>query len=133
MQFRQRLAQVVRRRLNLDESQMRQLGQVNDRFERERMRLLRDERQVRQALRAEVLAGDSANQTRVADLLDRALKIQRERLDVTEREQRELATFMTPVQRAKYFAIQDELRRRLEEIREQRQRRTAPGGGGPLP
>ena len=127
LQFRQRLAEVVRRRLNLNDSQMRQLGQVNDRFERDRVRLLREERQVRQALRAEVLAGDSANQQKVADLLDRALRIQRDRLDLTEREQRELATFMTPTQRAKYFGIQDELRRRMEEIREQQRRAAAPG------
>src|SRR5512138_793977 len=127
LQFRQRLAEVVRRRLNLNESQMRQLGQVNDRFELQRMRLLRQERQVRQALRAEVLAGDSANQPKVSDLLDQALKIQRDRLDLTEREQRELSTFLNPVQRAKYFAIQDELRRRMEELREQRQRRAAAG------
>lgn len=127
LQFRQRLAEVVRRRLNLNDSQMRQLGQVNDRFERDRVRLLREERQVRQALRAEVLAGDSANQQKVADLLDRALRIQRDRLDLTEREQGELATFMTPTQRAKYFGIQDELRRRMEEIREQQRRAAAPG------
>ena len=132
LQFRQRLAEVVRRRLNLTDSQMRQLGQVNDRFERDRMRLLRDERQVRQALRAEVLAGDSADQNKVGALLDRALKIQRDRLDLTELEQRELATFMTPIQRAKYFGIQDDLRRRMEELREQRQRRV-PGVGRPLP
>ena len=133
LQFRQRLAEVVRRRLNLDDSQMRQLGQVNDRVERDRMRLLREERQVRQALRAEVLAGDSANQTKVASLLDQALKIQRDRLDLTEREQRELSAFMTPTQRAKYFGIQDELRRRLEDIRAQRQRRSGGPGLGPRP
>jgi len=136
-QFRERLAEVVRRRLNLNDAQMRQLGQVNDRFERERMLLLRDERRVRQALRAEVLAGDSADQTKVANLLDQALKIQRQRLDLTEREQRDLATFMTPLQRARYFGIQDELRRRMEEIRQQRQQRRlgapAPGSGPPLP
>jgi Spy/CpxP family protein refolding chaperone len=136
-QFRERLADVVRRRLNLNDTQMRQLGQVNDRFERERMLLLRDERRVRQALRAEVLAGDSANQTKVANLLDQALKIQRQRLDVTEREQHDLAGFMTPVQRARYFGIQDELRRRVEDIRQQRQQRRAgapaPGPGAPLP
>src|SRR5689334_9765609 len=50
-QFRERLAEVVRRRLSLDDAQMRQLGQVNSRFERDRMILLRDERRVRQALR----------------------------------------------------------------------------------
>jgi hypothetical protein len=68
-------------------------------------------------------------------LLDQALKIQRDRLDLTEREQRELSTFLNPIQRAKYFAIQDELRRRMEELREQRQRRAAAGMGArrPLP
>jgi len=131
--FRERLAEVVRRRLNLNESQMRQLGEVNNRYERERMVLLRDERQMRQALRAEVLAGDSADQTKVAGLLDRALRIQRQRLDLTEREQRDLASFMTPVQRAKYVGIQDDLRRRLEEIRQQRRAGASNGARRPPP
>jgi len=131
-QFRERFAEVVRRRLNLNDSQMRQLGQVNGRYERERMMLLREERQMRQALRAEVLAGDSADQATVAGLLDRALKIQRQRLDITEREQRDLAAFMTPVQRAMYVGIQDDLRRRLEDIRQQR-RPGAPALGGRRP
>jgi protein CpxP len=135
-QFRERFAEVVKRRLDLNDAQMQQLGRVNDRFERDRMLLLRDERRARQALRAEVLAGDSADQAKVAGLLDELLTIQRRRLDVTEREQRELAAFMTPTQRAKYFAIQDELRRRLETIRRQRQERRAGGAVGaprPLP
>jgi len=130
-QFRERLAEVVRRRLDLNESQMRQLGAVNNRYERERMLLLRDERQMRQALRAQVLAGDSADQTKVAELLDRALRIQRQRLDLTEREQRDLASFLTPVQRAKYVGIQDDLRRRLEEIRQQRRPGAAAGARRP--
>ena len=131
-QFRQRLAEVVRRRLNLNDTQMHQLGQVNDRFERERMLLLRQERQMRQALRTEVLAGDSADQSKVAGLLDRALEIQRQRLDLAQREQRELSAFMSPVQRAMYVGIQDDLRRRLEDIRQQR-RPGAPAVGGRRP
>jgi len=131
-QFRERFAEVVRRRLGLTDTQMHRLGQVNDRYERERMRLLRDERMMRQALRTEVLAGDSADQAKVAEMLDRALRIQRQRLDMTEREQRELAAFMTPVQRAMYVGIQDDLRRRLEEIRQQR-RPGAPGLGARRP
>lgn len=136
-QFRERLAEVVRRQLELDDSQMVKLGSVNDRFERERMRLLRQERQVRMALRAEVLRRDSANQQKVSALLDDAMQIQRQRLALTEREQRELSTFMTPVQRAMYFGIQDEMRRRMEEIRRQGRPggpgARAPGGGGRRP
>ena len=134
-QFRERLAQVVKNRLNLDEAQMQQLRQVNARVERQRAQLLREERQVRMTLRSQVLAGDSADQARVAQLLDDALRIQRRRLDLVEEEQRALAAFMTPVQRAQYFAIQDELRRRLEDIRQQRQQQRRgggpPGGGRP--
>jgi hypothetical protein len=127
----------VRNRLNLDERQMIRLRQVNDRVERERMQLLRQERQVRLALRTEVLAGDSADQAKVAQLLDDALRIQRRRLDLIEQEQRALSGFMTPVQRAQYFAIQDDLRRRLEDIRQQRQQRrpgmSPPGARVPPP
>lgn len=122
-QFRERLAEVVRRRLDLNDAQMRQLRQVNERVERERMQLLREERQVRVALRTEMLAGDSADQERVATLMDNTLRIQRRRLDLIEQEQRALSDFMTPLQRAQYFAIQDDLRRRLEDIRQQRQQR----------
>ena len=112
-QFQQRLAEVVRRRLNLNDSQMQQLGRVNGRFERERMQLLRQERQARQALRMQMAAGDSADQSRVSALIDETLRIQRQRLELTEREQRELSQFMTPMQRAMYFGIQDEVRRRI--------------------
>jgi Spy/CpxP family protein refolding chaperone len=132
-QFRERLAEVVRRRLNLSDAQMRQLRQVNDRVERERMGLLREERQVRMALRGEMLAGDSADQDKVAALLDDALRIQRRRLDLVEQEQRALSAFMTPLQRAQYFAIQDEVRRRLEDIRQQRQQRQQRRPGMPPP
>lgn len=129
-QFRERLAEVVKRRLSLNDPQMQQLARVNDRFERDRMLLLRDERRARQALRAEVLAGDSADQAKVSGLIDQLLTIQRRRLDLTESEQRELSGFMTPTQRAKYFAIQDELRQRLENLRRQRQERRGMGAGG---
>jgi len=129
-QFQVRLAEVVRRRLNLNDSQMQQLGQVNGRYERLRMQLLRRERQTRQDLRRQMAAGDSADQSRVADLLKEALHIQRERLDVTEREQQELSQFMSPMQRAMYFGIQDEVRRRMEEMRQQGRPGAAQGRPG---
>jgi len=131
-QFQQRLAEVVRRRLNLNDSQMQQLGQVNGRYERARMQLLRRERQARQGLRMQMAAGDSADQARVSEFIDETLRIQRERLDLTEREQRELSQFMTPMQRAMYFGIQDELRRRMEEMRQQGRPGAAQGRPGAI-
>jgi hypothetical protein len=45
------------------------------------------------------------------------LQIQRERIDLQIEEQRQLATFMSPLQRARYAALQEQIRRRLEGIR----------------
>ena len=132
-QFQLRLAEVVRRRLNLNDSQMQQLGQVNGRYERQRMQLLRQERQTRQELRRQMAAGDSAgDQTRVDQLIKQTMRIQRERLEITEREQQELSQFMTPMQRAMYFGIQDEVRRRMEEMRQQGRPGAAQGRPGAL-
>lgn len=116
--FRERTAEVVRRRLQLNDDQMTRLRATNQQFDRQRMTLVADERQARQALRAELVAGDAANQQKVAALLDQLMRVQRRRLDLVENEQRELAKFLTPVQRAKYFALQNEIRKRMEELRD---------------
>lgn len=132
-QFRERLGEIVRRRLNLSDDQMARLARTNERFESDRMDLLRQEREARMQLRREMVAGESANQQRIGELLDEALRIQRRRVDLVEREQRALAEFLTPLQRAQYFAIQEDLRRRMEEMR--RGRQAQPGGppGGRVP
>ena len=59
---------------------------------------------------------DQVNQTRVAELLDTVLRLQRSRLELVEREQRELATFLTPVQRARYQAFVDFVQRRMDDM-----------------
>ena len=123
----ERTGEVVRRRLGLTDSQMIRLQATNRQFERQRGDLLIRERATRQSLRAELLAGDSANQARVGQLLDQSMVFQRQRLDILQSEQRELGNFLTPVQRAKYVAIQNELRRRAQELRAARLQR--PGMG----
>ena len=119
-QVQQQLWRVTRARVGLTDAQMRQLGPVNQKFEQRRRAILREERQTRQALRSAML--DSANsasadQSRVSAHLDRLLQLERERIDLLQEEQRELAKFMTPVQRAKYMALQEQVRRRLEQMR----------------
>ena len=129
---RQRMAVVVKQRVGLSDEQMRRLGEVNREIETQRRLLHEQERDVRIGLRGEVMRGDSANQERVSRYLDQLIDLQRRRIDLISREQRELAGFMTPVQRAKYLAMQDQMRRRVEEMRR-------PGGragqrrGPPMP
>jgi hypothetical protein len=114
---RQRMAAVVQQRLGLNAEQMRRLGEVNRDMEAQRRLLQEQERDVRVGLRTEVMRGDSANQDRVARFVDQLIEVQRRRIELLSREQRALAAFMTPVQRAKYLAIQDQVRRRVEEMR----------------
>ena len=91
--------------------------------------LVEQERDVRIGLRSEVLAGEKADQQRVAQLLDQMLRVQRERVALLEQEQRELAGFMSPIQRARYLGVQDQIRRQIEEMRRRRQDPSAGRGG----
>ena len=130
---RERFAAVVRRRVGLTDEQMRRLAQVNERFEAQRRDLIEQERDVRIGLRSEVMAGDDANSERVAQLLDQMLRVQRERVALLEREQRELAGFMSPVQRARYLGVQDQIRRAMEDMRRRRQEQSPPRGSRARP
>jgi len=115
--LRERTGAIVKQRLALTDAQMTRLQATNKQFESQRSALLTREREVRRQLREQILSGDSANQNQVSQLLDQAMQLERQRLDLQQSEQRELAKFMTPVQRAKLFGLQNELRKRAQEMR----------------
>lgn len=127
-QVRQRMARMLRTQLGLTDEQMRRLAATNRRFERQRIALLGRERQVRTALRSAIESGDTTQGAQVSVLLDQMLTLQRDRLDLLEQEQKELATFLTPFQRARYYGMEEQVRRRLMEMREQQMRRGGPDG-----
>jgi hypothetical protein len=54
-------------------------------------------------------------------MLQRLVDHQKRRATLLESEQRDLATIMTPIQRARYMALQEQVRRQVEQRR---------GGGG---
>lgn len=114
---RERMATVIKTRLGLSDDQMKKLVETNTRYEERRRLLQEQERDIRMGMRDELLLGDKASQTRVGELLDRLLKVQRQRLDVVEAEQKELSGFLTPVQRVKFHALQDQMRKWREEAR----------------
>lgn len=111
------MARVVKQRIGLTDEQMSKLAQANARYDTRRRELNREERARRVELRAQVVAAQGANQERIATSLDRILQIQRERIDLQIEEQRQLAAFMSPLQRARYAALQEQIRRRLEKLR----------------
>ena len=121
---RERIASVARERLRLTDDQLRRLEEVNSAFEPRRRALATEERDARLVLRAELARNERADNARVDDALKRLFRVQRQRLDLAEQEQAELAKFMQPAQRAGYLALQDQLRRRIEQMR----RGDGPGG-----
>jgi hypothetical protein len=118
----ERIMALLRERVGLSDDQLRRLAPVARSFTERRQALFRQERATRQALRQE-LSGAPTDQARVAAQIDTLLALQRRRLDLAAEEQRELAAFMTPAQRARYLALQEHLRRRAEELRRSRRLR----------
>jgi hypothetical protein len=115
-QFRERTAKLVQQRLGLNDAQLAKLEQSNARFAPQLRQLATQEREIRFQLRQEMMAGNSANQQHVSDLLDAAIRMQRQRLGIVEAEQKELAAFLTPVQRARYIALQAQFGKRAQEL-----------------
>lgn len=128
----QRVLNVVRDRLNLTQEQVDKLSATTDRYAEQRRALAQRERSLRFELRAQLRRGDSADQNRVGQLLDQTMQAQQERLDLYRKEQSDLSAFLTPVQRAKYMGLQEQLRSRVEELRRRgNDRSRRPRGGAP--
>ena len=122
----QRVGQLVQRQLQATPEQMQRLRETNRKYADRRRSLANAERHARQELRREILAGDQSNQQHVDALIHELISVQRQRLDLLDAEQRDLAEFLTPVQRAKYVAIQERLRNMAQQLRQRRQKRVAP-------
>ena len=96
---------------------MQQLIDVNRKFEGKRRELNMRERDARVSLRGEVERDRQADNPRVATALQEMLTIQKQRVALLEDEDKNLSEFLSPVQRAKYMALQEQLRRRVEAMR----------------
>jgi Spy/CpxP family protein refolding chaperone len=122
--FQQMLFQVTRQRVGLTDEQMKRLVPVNQRFTTQRRAIQRQERQTRVALRDAIRDSSQADQVKITEYLDRLLDLQRQRVELLAQEQKDLAEFMTPLQRAKYTALQEQVRQRIDQMRRQRRAST---------
>ena len=125
---RQRMGQILRTQLGLTDDQMRQLRASNRRFQEQKRALVEQEREVRMGLRDEIESGDTTRSAQISSLLDRMLVVQRKRVELMEAEQKDLATFLTPLQRARYFGMEEQINRRMTEMRDQGMRGAPPPG-----
>ncbi|MGH7637415.1 MAG: hypothetical protein ACREOK_07160 [Gemmatimonadaceae bacterium] len=123
--FRQQFARVVRQRVGLSDEQMTRLGPINERFAAQRRQLQMQERSARTSLQRVLRNPALADSAEVSRLLQHLVDAQKRRVQLLEAEQRELAAIMTPLQRARYMALQEQVRRQVE------QRRNRGRGGAP--
>jgi Spy/CpxP family protein refolding chaperone len=129
-QVRQAWIGNVRRQLNLNNEQMRTLNQVNTKYDRQRSDIQRDERQARLGLKAAMEDTAATDQNaRIDQQMNALVGAQRRRADLFENEQKELAGFLTPLQRARYSVMQERLQQRLQQLRQNQQ--DAPAGPPP--
>ena len=119
-QVRRNFARLVREGVGLSNEQMRRLVPVTQRYEQQRRQLQMQERDARVSLRAIVEGGQSGDSAQVSQLLQTLIDVQKRRVQILEAEQRDLGAFMTPMQRAKFMAAQEQFRRRVEQMRQRR-------------
>lgn len=119
-ELRRGFARMARQRVGLSDDQMRRLVPVTQRYERQRRGLQVQERTARLELRRLMQNEQTADPNRIDQLLTQLIDVQKLRVQSVEAEQRELSTIMTPIQRVKFMALQEQLRRRLEQFRQGR-------------
>jgi hypothetical protein len=129
-QFRQRMGEVTRQRLGASDEQMAKLQETNNKFDAQRRDLLDQERETRVALRKAMNRSDANSQAQIPALLDKVNAIQRQRIDIQAAEQKELSGYLSPMQRAQYFALEQQVRQRMNQMRQQAQGAQQGGRGG---
>jgi Spy/CpxP family protein refolding chaperone len=131
-QIRQRWNEHVRSTLGLTDDQTAKLQATEQRFEGQRQPIRTRQREINQALNAELASG-TPNQDRVKQLVnerqDNQLKLQQMNHD----EAREMQGYLTPVQHARYQEERRRFQERVAELvrhrREQRRQGLGPRGG----
>jgi periplasmic protein CpxP/Spy len=132
-EIRRGFARAVKQRVGLTDAQITRLVPVTQRYEQQRRQLQMRERDTRVTLRNLMTGSQTPDSAQVDRLLKTLVDIPKERAALLEAEQRDLATIMSPVQRARFMAMQDQIRRRLEQMRQRRAPMFDGGPPGPPP
>ena len=133
-QIEQRFGQRVQMELGLTDQQMDRL-RASQRNSRDRHQALQDrEQDLRRAVGEQLKPGVAANADSLSRLLDAIAQNHVSRAQEEQQELRDLAQFLTPVQRARLLMMRQALMQRVQAIREGRW--SAPAGrpgfpGGP--
>jgi len=117
---RERVAQRIQQDLNLTPDQMQRLRATVGTFADRRRELQAHQRALRVALGGQLRPGITATPDSVARLTDALLDVRVRYAERVRDEQRELARYLDPVQRAKLMLLRDRLTNRAQEFRRRR-------------
>lgn len=118
-ELRQRFAGVIQKQLNLSNENARRLATVDRKYEQQRTQLRRDEREARLGLQSALADSSNVDQAKISQYMDQLTQGQRRRADILEAEQKELATFLSPLQRAKLQGLREQLTQRVRQLQQQ--------------
>jgi len=128
----ERFSQHVQQELRLTPDQSTKLRASQERFGTQRRALMRQQLERRRALEDQMQPGVAANADSVRKLMDGNQAARAQMLKLEQDEDREMAGYLTPVQRARYQRMREMLMRRVNEMREQRRgERVGPGARPP--
>ncbi len=129
-QIEERFSQRVQEQLRLTPDQATKLRASQERFGTQRRTLMRAQLARRMALEDQMQPGVAANADSVRKLMDANQAGRAQMLKLDQDEDREMAGYLTPVQRARYQQMREGLMRRVMEMRAQRRGgRMGPGMG----
>lgn len=132
-QIEARFGQQVREALGLTDEQALQLRNTLGVWAPKRRAIEREERAIKLAMQGQLRPGVAANADSVGRLTDRLLKLKVTYAQSFVDEDKELAKFLTPVQRAQFQVMRERLMARIEEIRRQRMQQGGLRGTPPSP
>ena len=116
----ERFASRVQEQLGLTNEQTAKLRATSQQFSVRRRELHTRYRQLREALSGQLRPGVAANQDSVAKLTDAMIDLRIAAAQASRDEMREVAKYLTPVQRARFFVMRDRLYHHMKEAREHR-------------
>lgn len=128
-QIEDRFSQHVKEELRLSDDQATKLRATQERFGERRRGLMRQQAERRMALNDQMQPGVAANSDSVRKLMDGLQGGRAEMLKVEQDEDREMAGYLTPVQRARYQEMRRRFLDRVNEMRQERRGRMGPGMG----
>lgn len=112
-----RFGEHVRRQLDLTDEQAAKLKATQERFRERRQELMRRQRELRLALDYQMRPGSPANADSVQKLMDALQAGRAQALKLEQDEDRDMAAYLTPVQRARFHMIRQRLTDRVQDLR----------------